>query len=458
MNPFGIRARYYPAAQTVNLAYNTPKVFRELKNAAKYGYKQVQSFTKKSMPAIRFKTGGTGSKRKHIGPVMANGKFVHNKKKAKTRSTRSRASRVSNNSARTALAKGKSARAAGVRKKTLKISPKFRKRVKAVMADAATVGTHHVEHFGVLGNIKSGEQNTDRFAYNGVSTTAVPRAIANIGGADGFFDFFTHMELRHRASELWNSATVTPNYSDLTNLFDSKGLVLDVIYASAKIIFRNNSQYTKEVKFYMCVPKDDTDVTAMDCYINCLAKDNTQGLNMANCDTKVYGVTPSLCSSRFTKQWKYSVKTMILEPGQTSHFRIQGPKNAKYKYENFHDGVAEYTYPKNVGMSCFYTQGILDTASTNGATFIGAETNAQAVGKFHDQRNFPSRGIMVQVIRDWKLVAPDQTAEAQLLQGKYIHLNAQLLTASSTTAPGAPSATIIKYDPINPVSSEEPPQ
>jgi len=139
----------------------------------------------------------------------------------------------------------------------------------------------------------------------------------------------------------------------------SNNAVFTVSNAWEKYLIRNNSQRTITMKIYLCAPKrqgalfEDRTLSATGnvgqsadyindpttTWINGLGAEIGTGKNLAGITPSFMHANPTDCA-QFAKEYKTEVTSIVLEPGQTFDYFIQGPKNFDISYGNlFKNGL-----------------------------------------------------------------------------------------------------------------------
>lgn len=340
-----------------------------------------------------------------------------------------------NNSNRIAPVCGKPAKVLKS-KKVVKVSRKFRKLVKAASTDILPRGTYLTDTHIVLKDHEGDNlQSCDNRGFN-----ALNAALVSADGAP-FFDFFTPERVLDAASVLFNAKAVNQQFAITTNNFARPGLVINVKRQFVRIYFRNNTQVPKSIILYICVPKQDSNVTGLQCFTNCLAADFADGLAVRNHSVTEHGVNPGL-SKKFNQAYRYTAKQVTLMPGQTSTtFTVQGPQG-DYAYDNFFDDNTDVAYPKHRAASCFYIVKNVEVLAAGG----GAEAGVGIYNETYANWGADGFKVTASIEHFYDIVAPEKTT-VSLRVKRYgtIVFNPCVMTSADS---------LLRLDPITPVVPE----
>lgn len=151
---------------------------------------------------------------------------------------------------------------------------------------------------------------------------------------------FQPLDFADAADVLFNRAVAveTPTLANLewTNVYIRKDRILN---SWASYEMKNMSQRTYTLKMYLCKPKAKapTNITPDDPFADWVV-----GLQIANgAGTNPAGNTPNTLysmptdSPQFNQFWKAECTTVVLQPGQSHTFRVQGPSNYVLDYTKY---------------------------------------------------------------------------------------------------------------------------
>lgn len=244
------------------------------------------------------------------------------------------------------------------RTKKIKVSRKFAKKVNQVINKSQT-------HSGYL------------LEFGGNPLPQIPankQLVANFGtSADGTLGIlFSPTQVLNVASVLWNTKaySAAPAYTD-AGMFP---LNAKIKVKNLRSIFKlvNLGQRTYSIQVILCKPKSRTVVgSPITDWTNALAADNTgaKSINVNNTlSTQLY--THPTMTKTFNANWKTETTKVLLEPGQTYDYHVQGPKLHTYDYQKFVNPAAggfTTNDPKTTRYVMFVVNGdILGMGSTSG--------------------------------------------------------------------------------------------
>lgn len=117
-----------------------------------------------------------------------------------------------------------------------------------------------------------------------------------------------------------------------------------------KYLYRNNTQRTVIMDLYECAPKVQSYITnsppnlnglavptadalidPMQWWDKCLTDDFVQGLNLNNVTKSLLGTRPEQTTA-WKKAWEYNVTRVVLEPGASYEYFLQGPSGKDFKF------------------------------------------------------------------------------------------------------------------------------
>jgi len=248
--------------------------------------------------------------------------------------------------------KPKSTRAKPAGKK-LKLTPKFKRAVKQVMAKAAVRG-----HYEWLGPQLMQKFNASTSGGSGLQTVGMINAFNGLETSP----LCSPLTVLHACSRLYNgkvaSATATQPASNDTGNFPLPGFVVNVINHFSKIRIRSQSNRTYFYTFYVVQPNvlqnRDAPISAWE---DALTHEGTYELVASRNN----GFTPSIptISKIYQKptdstQWKklfrvIETKSIRLEPGEYAEFNVSHP-TGEMKFDKF---FQESTY-NTVNNKCQY--------------------------------------------------------------------------------------------------------
>lgn len=277
-------------------------------------------------------------------------------------------------------------------KKAVKVTPRFRKKVKKVIAGTLHHGTYFSTRQGTIGFNTTNSATSSEFRVaaqggytnNVISTKLNDECSANsriwFGGAqtgnDSFttgdeWQFFSPLKLIDAASVLWNQKTANRDYTvqtgNLTTTHNGTtgslvngtaaapeidGLKIQVRNAYVKMTMKNNSQRALLVEVYKCVPTSKNPLAlALSTFADAIDRE-VDGTNTGLCSVvgvgsevpksalmNMPGVEPNQFVS-FRNEWKYEKVKIKIMPGETTSLFFQGPKDYMLDYDKLNKGNA----------------------------------------------------------------------------------------------------------------------
>ena len=215
--------------------------------------------------------------------------------------------------------------------------------------------------------------------------SATPGVYQSATGVD--FNFFSPQRILDAASVLFNGRPPGFDYTAGINFFDQTKLKILVENSYVEFFIQNNTQRVQLVKCYECVPVVNTNDNVDAVLATSFNNDNTDGINLpsfldptgvhyeatgiSGCGVTCMDVTPNL-SKKFKNTYKYKVHEILMEPGQSHQFSIQGPKDHTYDFEKFKDASGTFKYPKGLGVNCMFTTQAMFGSSNTGITSVFA--------------------------------------------------------------------------------------
>lgn len=313
-----------------------------------------------------------------------------------------------------------------------KISPLFKKKVKAAMQPSVPTGVYENRMLAFLQEPGvDNKQDCESDVFQNFTAANAP--------ANGIpLDFFSSVQLQDVAAVLFNGKTKATDFSIATNNFAHDKLKLTVVSATADIKFYNNSQVTKQVLLYECVAKNASQVArAIDDWDVMHNQDIAGGVNLSSGSIDTWGMHPSY-SKTFQKAWNVKHTLVVIKPGESASLKIGGLKNQTIDFRGNKDSTTVDRYLKGISKSCFYITRTIDV--------LGAFSGGGAAYPIHPAhtRTSPSYFNLACEVH-WKYVikAPDITEDTRRMDVYTIEPTG--LTAGATTT----NANLSKVDPNN---------
>lgn len=327
---------------------------------------------------------------------------------------------------------GKNVTLKNSKKRCPPVSKAFREKVACAQKAKALVSTYTASYHGQLLAPTNAAASSNFQSYAGYLTDGTAVALAAATGENNF-TFFTPLRVLDQASLLFNSKSTTnsQNWTLTTGNFDVKGLEIHVVYQYVKIVLRNNTGQSKEIDFYECTPKLNTEVAPTTIFDACIADDVSQGIliTQGTISGNMYGFTPGH-TRNFKNTYKYSKRSMSLAPGASTSFTISGPKDFTYLYDKFHDPDVPGTitpFPKNIGIQCMYIVKNIELTNTlNGVTVQSATGHNQGSATSASQT-----GVLCEITHHSAIEAPEVTSDANKRELRYYDHHNNWATALS---------------------------
>ena len=264
----------------------------------------------------------------------------------------------------------------------------FKEKVRVSLLGDLGTGLFISEVISSIYNMCRGDKSTaytwTQNPYIGANSGSLAPTV--VAGVD--FNHFTPDRIMDAASVLYNGKTPGLNYKTPNGNFNSPATQaqyngkIEVINSGVLYYLRNNGGIQRTLHFYELVPR--TNITSdrgtpLEILVNCLAEDVTNGVSLSpfnvnpasspwsagsptNTDlnyTTKGGVSPMLSPS-VRNTFKINERVIVMEPGQSTEFYIQGPKNYIYDYSKLWQGTTPATnyikYPKNISSLCFFVE------------------------------------------------------------------------------------------------------
>lgn len=266
------------------------------------------------------------------------------------------------------------------RRKSVKVTSSFKRKVQKVL-----------DSYKIKGNWMEIQTGLRRFVNSD----------DNIQISTELGDNFSYPLVLDAASVLWNGKTPTLDKA-VTNAknFPVRTTKIYVEDAYTVYTFRNNSRRTYHMKIFSCKSKDLTlSVTALGAWVNTMAAEAVvDGSNVAlNTPSTLYA-DPRYYPN-WNALWSAQVTTVVLEPGQSYVYRLQGPQKKLFDFPKYQQAGYVATGQKDF-RNCFFTC-YPDLVTTN----------TGSAGRYID--NDPgediSSGIVYETKRVYKLCMPEQT-------------------------------------------------
>lgn len=335
---------------------------------------------------------------------------------------------------------GKNVKLGGKQKPLPKVSKHFKARVASALKPKQIISTYNASWHGVLYGPPTGASQMNFQQCSEDATDGAGTALVNGTGAP-LFQLFHPLRVLDQASILFNAKTLSTTQDWVSDAggenFATKGLRVTVLSQSFRVTCHNNTSQSKELLWYQCTPKENTDTTAKACFDACLAEDVADGnlITGGSITSNMYGMTPG-AAKNFSSAFSYTVRKMSLAPGQSSKFSVTGPANHTYDWDKYKEmeGTADVTYPKKLGVQLFYIVRNSENLQTvwNNAT---AYVEDRATGHIADRptANVLITGITIETRYFAKLVAPEKTPVALAVSKGYFDHHNNWQAANDTT-------------------------
>lgn len=386
-------------------------------------------------------------------PYASKSRMVHTKSKRRRtvkgrrhKKRNSGYSRVTPRSTRTAYKSGKDVKLPKAQRGKIHVSAQFKKMVKRALEEEQSEGVYTDYSAGLVPSSAGATVTNDNQQH---VTPFLTQGDGTLGYGNQLLDFFTPNRMIDAASVLFNGKVRSNNYTTTVNNFQFDQLKLDVDYSSVVVILRNNTQVTKHISFYECVPKVHSASNAYADWVSFLAQEATDGMNLTvvPADVTSIGITPS-CTKKFSTKWKSAVREIVLGPGQMTEFSVIGPKNTTYDYSKFYINTNAVEFPKGYTKSCFFV-----VKPVEPSVFVGASAVATVVGYDQSQANPVTNGLpfgVACIMRfKYKFMAPELTPVAN--RKTYVYSYGTSLGAIGSN----PNGAVARIDEENPIQTEQ---
>jgi hypothetical protein len=279
-------------------------------------------------------------------------------------------------------------------KRKPKVSPEFRKKVRASLIPTPMQGIY---------------TDTMYDQYNcGVSDG---QNVYDVGFGKNYAYMFDPNTVIDMASVLWNSKD--PSFQHLydTLSFDRGNVVIKVIDSKSDLMFKNNTRRTLTFDLYECLakaPRDALAQTPLQAWSAALLQDSTSGTVVPGYNAYANGGTiapPTInhldqrpgMTSAFNQYYKSTKRSFVLEPGQTINHTVRGPKDVLYDYSKFSlNGIFNpHQSGKNVGLILVLQNDLVGAA------------NGSSVGRFSSQ-NYDGESLLIERKDTYVLGMPEQ--------------------------------------------------
>lgn len=216
-----------------------------------------------------------------------------------------------------------------------------------------------------------------------------------------------------------NKGTGVPNLGTPASPFTAN-LKLHVINSWVKFEMRNNSQRVMHINMYECVGKQRFPAQMpLECFKSCLNGTNPQveDGNFTGLVRGFFGIAvddwwnsamlkPSVFEA-FKSSWSYTLKEIIIEPGVSHVFYLNGPKNMELDYNKMHEGGVDQTaslYNKcSVGV-IFEVKGDIKYGTVGAGSATAANSGRWIAGGIANKMIDP---VSIEVTEVYKISCPE---------------------------------------------------
>lgn len=204
------------------------------------------------------------------------------------------------------------------RRKRVKVTRKFKKKVKEAMMEEHLQGTY----LKVTYNRILAPGNFDQQA-------AVDMGVS-----------FGNLQYNNAADVLFNGRTPAEFVGPLSNEWENPLIRKDIILNSwVSYELKNMSQRTWTVKGYVCKPKsvttDESPNGALGDWTSGMVVEAGNGINPSSNTPNTLYSDPRDCA-QFNQFWKCELTTIVLEPGQSHTMFVQGPNDFVLDYKKLY--------------------------------------------------------------------------------------------------------------------------
>lgn len=316
------------------------------------------------------------------------------------------------------------------KKKKVKVSRQFREKVNQALEPGRLHGTY-IE----IGNNLANDLDFQPLAFGN------KQVLYNLGQTCNDQFLFNPMRILDACSVLWNNKTASenakyagaPTYTLPNGSFDPHTFNVKLVNSWAEFVIKNNSQRTWIIQLYTYSPKVNSQYFTNGTQSNGDAKAqwfnamfdeaNTPGTSTVNKPVNVSGATPNtlyaepgMCRLLCTK-WKFEKTDVVLAPGQTYDYRVQGPSNLQMdfqKYWNINAATGNQEF-WDIQKSC--TRGVFFTARLDVTN--GGPTNAAngLAGRWADNVGNTGHGLKTEYRYYYKFDCAEQVAGSVFSSG-----------------------------------------
>jgi len=354
----------------------------------------------------------------------------------------------SKSSRNAAVKRGKAFRKKNAGGKNIKVPKKLKQQIQKVLSVSGHKGVWTQISYGF---IEVPESNFQHVQYGLFGSSSG----AGVGSNLDIQSMFSWVDWLHMVSVMWNNKTdkqgvrtyrdegtlgrlkSDPGAGELNNIptgLQTNGMtpLTFTVYDSYETLhFKNNSQRTYTIELYLCAPKmamNETDAAEFDSatgtnlsvpleggpleiWQKCLKAEERTGVNVLGATVNNFATSPNNCPE-FKKRFDVELTTIVMDPGQTYTYKVQGPKNLKVDVvKMFRVGATNESYAMELQkwsrcpIFCL-TSDLVQTRSGTVHPF------SFRPGRFQSVVNGNYAPIVVERVRHATIICPDQVIGA----------------------------------------------
>lgn len=248
---------------------------------------------------------------------------------------------------------------------------------------------------------------------------------------------FNPQRVLDAASVLYNGKTatdsskyvITGNYPQQANSFDPHTVKVTVLNSYAKHVIKNNSQRNVMLEIYDCAPKVNMNLNkdgdALTQWNNAMAFENTiqggstvnQLINVGNTNPNTLYATPQM-SKLFMTKFKVETTSVVLAPGQTYDYIVQGPNKVIYDFAKFWSPSNTSGTEEFFDLQRRFTRNVIFTVKLD--VVHGNTPGSGVAGRFGPSTTSGinlGRGLLVESTNYYRIEIPSQTAGSMFIPG-----------------------------------------
>ncbi|QCX35044.1 capsid protein [Chiunvirus muliumi] len=256
------------------------------------------------------------------------------------------------------------------KKKTVKVTKQFKKKVEKAMAPSDIKGTYIEIDYDLMRFVSNDNQQ----AVFLVDTMFNPSLVLDA------------------ASVLWNKKALTNNkITTNASNFQRNTARIHVDYASYTMDIKNNTRRTYTLKLFCCKHKiKDSPVDPVTAWQDSLAVEAAAGGANVVGNTKEILYNDPRYLQNWNNQFSAEVTTITLEPGQIYKYVVQGPKNKLYDFAKYVKDSTPQLFTDFISDARFvfgiYYPDVVSTTLASSGRFTDPEVGTIAEGLVYEAK------------------------------------------------------------------------